>query len=147
MTMLSALLLVAACGGGAASGNRLFGSAETQYDLVFDAVQIHRQESRGQMVAMIVTYLRGPGTNKQAIPVKVVANAPVAEGQEKDLMKEGALTRVMQDASQFSEMKSGKVIFDTLGGAGSAAKGRFYVTFVKGSTLNGEFSGTVELLQ
>jgi hypothetical protein len=139
------LTLLGACGG--SSTNRLYGSACTTFNCDFDRVEVKRQDANGTLHAIIVEYVYGPGTGSQHSPVKIVANAPVTQAQEKDLTKEGALTRVMPDGSQFPTMKEGKITFDELGDVGKTAAGRFYITFDKtGTTLDGEFSATLQQL-
>jgi hypothetical protein len=111
--------------------------------------------NKGAFVAVIINYLYQPGTSKSRIPVKLIVNAPVAAGQEKDLKTEGAVTRSMPDGSEFPKaMKKATVTFDSLGEVGQNAAGKFYVTFEadpqKGltteGTLDGEFSATLQQL-
>ena len=139
---------VAACG--SSSDKRLFGSAQSNYDLAFDVIEIQRQEtSGGELDAMIVIYARDPDDPKRRqIPVKIVANAPLEEGKRRDITGSGgALIRVMSDGAQFPEMEVGGVTFDELGGEGETASGSFNITFKEsGRTLNGEFTGTVETI-
>lgn len=143
--------LAAATGCGAGDCNRLFGSAESSgsYDLVFDAVEIHRQETRaGELDAVTISYVRG-GKDGQQIPVKVIAKAPVAAGQQKDIADAagGGITRAMTDHSTFPSLTEGNVTFDTLGNEGQDVDGKFYTTFDNGRTLNGEFCGVAKLLK
>lgn len=150
--LLVALALVfAACGDDAS--NSLGGSVKTSYNLDFDVVEVQKQIYNGKSIAIIVQYLYQPKTSKQRIPVKVTVNEPVAAGQEKNLMTDGALTRVMPDGSEFpSKLKKATITFDALGEVGQTASGKFYVTFeadpLKGlqteGTLDGEFSATLQ---
>ncbi len=135
-------LSLSACSGGA-GGNQLQGP--TSYDLVFDRVVIFRQETAGNPVAMIVKYEK---QNKSSIevPAKIVANFPVDPDVTKDLLKDGSLSRVMQNQVQFPAMERGQVTFDAVD-VGKESCGKFYVTFAQGSgTLNGEFCATVQVL-
>jgi hypothetical protein len=144
---LTLTLSVVGCSG-AGGGSALHGSASTTYNLTFDHVEIYRQDKGSTPNAYIVQYV---DINKN-LPVKLIVNAPVAQGEEKSLVSGGVLTRAMPDAAQFPQMQEkdakgtliSKVIFDELGNIGDSVSGRFYVTFVgSGSTLNGEFSGTL----
>lgn len=118
------------------------------FDLVFDSVSIERQESGGNPDAMIVRYVKKLKSGGEEIPAKVIANWPVEEGKQMNIMPpNGNLSRTMQNQVQFPDMESANITFDKLGGAGQEASGKFYITFVKsGGTLNGEFCGTVKLL-
>ncbi len=137
-------LLLVGCGSG--SSNRLYGSVKEAYGgLPFDQVEVKRQDPD----ASYIVYYRESNGN---IQVKVVAKAPVVEGVQKDLVKDGALERHTNPMSSFPDMESGNITFDTLSDVGSSVSGRFYVTFqanpasgltVKG-TLNGEFSATLQ---
>jgi hypothetical protein len=146
-----AALLVSASGCGAGECNRLFGSAESSgsYDLVFEAVEINRQESAdGKLDAMTISYVRG-GKDGRQIPVKVIAKAPVASGEKKDIANAagGGITRAMVDHSTFPALTAGNVTFEPLGNPGEQAEGTFYTTFENGRTLNGDFCGVVQLLK
>jgi hypothetical protein len=141
---------LAGCDGAGGGGNALHGSAANNYTLTFDHVDIYRQDKASVINAYIVEYV---DSNKN-LPVKLVVNAPIAQGEEKSLVKSGTLIRAMPDTAQFPDMQEkdtkgtliSKIVFDTLGDIGSDVSGRFYVTFVgTGSTLNGEFSGTLKL--
>jgi hypothetical protein len=94
-----------------------------------------------------ISYVRG-GKESRQIPVKVIAKAPLAEGQKKDISSSagGGITRAMTDHSSFPALTEGNVTFDTLGNAGQQVEGVFYTTFDNGRTLNGEFCGTAQLL-
>jgi hypothetical protein len=140
---LGALAMLTGCSG-LDDCNKLGGAVAITYDLGFNKVTIEKQTKAGQFQAMRVTYLNDDSGD---IPVRLVANAPVEEGKKKDLAtKEATVYRVMQNNSQFPDVKEGHITFDTLGGAGDDADGRFYATFVDGTTLNGEFCGTVREL-
>jgi hypothetical protein len=138
--LLSLVLFLAyGCGGSGSGSNSLSGSAETTFNLSFDTVRITRQEHQGQFVAMIVAYIKTEKSGERT-PVKVVANAPVEEGQKKDLLNEGSLSRAF-DGSEFPKMKDGFVLFDSLGTKeGESTSGEFFVAFTTGTTLNGDFS-------
>jgi hypothetical protein len=125
--------------------NKLGGAVAITYDLGFNKVTIEKQTKNGEFQALRVTYLNDDSGD---IPVRVVANAPVEEGKKKDLAtKEATVYRVMQNNSQFPDVKEGHITFDSLGGVGDDADGRFYATFVDGTTLNGDFCGTVRELK
>jgi hypothetical protein len=143
-TLLALLALSSACNG--TESNRLFGSAATTYALDFTHVDIYKQTKGGVFMAAIVEYVNETKKGRE-IPVKVVANAPVVEGQDKDLLAEGAIIRVMPDGSQFKNIEQGHINFDSLPDAGADASGAFYITFIGGSTLNGEFSAKVQALE
>jgi hypothetical protein len=145
------LLLSCACAAlgltacGSSTSNTLEGSVKETFNLNFDEVAIWRQEKAGVFIAMKVEYIQNEKGGAKRYPAIVVINAPVAANEQKDLVKDGALSRAF-DGSQFSDIKTGNITFDELGAVGESASGKFYVTFVKGTTLNGEFSGTVKLL-
>ncbi|MFH1131453.1 MAG: hypothetical protein V1754_08965 [Pseudomonadota bacterium] len=125
----------------------LTGSAVQDYDLDFDMVTIHRQENGGQPIAMIVSYVRQTKAGLE-YPVKIVANWPVEQEKEKDLVQNGSLSRIVTNDSQFPSMEQGSLAFDILGNIGENASGEFHITFEKGKgTLNGTFSAIVGLLQ
>jgi len=130
------------------AGSRLGGSVYETYNLTFNTIKIKKQVVGGTFQAMIVEYVNDSGgcANACEIPVKVVINAPVSGGEKKDLAKDGAVTRVMKDNSQFPDLDKGNITFHDLPDVGGDASGEFYATFVGGTTLNGEFSGTVQLL-
>lgn len=133
--------LAAGCNG--SQSNRLFGSASTIYNLDFTSVRVNKQVIGGVFKAMVLEYVNERKSSAE-IPVKVVANAPVTEGQQKDLVKEGAVYRVMGDGSQFKAMQKGTITFEDLPDPGGDCSGEFYITFVEGGiTLNGEFSATL----
>ena len=142
LATLPLLLALPACGGD--GDNWIRGSAEKNYDLAFDTVEIGYQEKGGALDAMIVEYVREPDNkDKRQVPVKIVANKPKA-GVKHDLMGGGgSIFRVMRDASSFPEIVSGNITFDDLGKPGDSASGEFFVTFDNGQTLNGGFAGTV----
>jgi hypothetical protein len=129
------------CGGG---GNSLCGSASNVYKLVFEKVECFRMDQAGTPNAYIVQYVDKVGN----MPVKIVVNAPVVQGEEKDLVKTGGtIKHTMPSASEFPDMKEGKIFFDGLGAIGGACNGRFYITFVNtGSTLDGTFETSLKLL-
>jgi hypothetical protein len=142
-------LAFAGCGGGSAACgtttcNALCGSVQQTYKLDFERVECLRMDQGGQPNAYIVQYVDKVGN----MPVKIVVNAPVKQGEDKDLVATGStIKHTMPSASEFPEMKEGKIIFDGLGDIGGSCDGRFYVTFVKtGSTLDGGFCATMKLL-
>jgi hypothetical protein len=144
---LTALLLAGASGcSGLEDCNKLAGAVALTYDLSFSAVTIEKQIKSEQFQAMRVTYLNG-ATND--IPVRVVANAPIEAGQHKDLAKaqEASVYRVMANNSDFPEVREGYIVFDDLGDVGDDGNGKFYATFLDGTTLNGEFCGVVKELK
>jgi len=144
-------LALGACG---TDANVLSGSIMGAYGgLPFVKVEVLRQEMQGKVEAMHVRYV----DDKGGIQVHVIAKAPVVEGQEKDLLKDGGLQRDVAVGtgkdSDFPEMKSGRFIFDTLGDVGSLAVGHFWITFKANpssgltveNTLNGDFSAPLQL--
>lgn len=146
---LLALLLLVGCDG--TEGDRLFGSAARTFNLDFTFIRIEKQVVGGVFDAMIVKYVNKPKPDSsEHWPVKVVANAPIEEGKEKDLVASdaGSVERLMPDGSQFDPMLSGVITFFELGDVGQKASGEFFITFdnSKHTTLNGVFSGTVELV-
>lgn len=147
---LAMALATAACDG-LTDDNRLFGSAAKTYNLDFTSVRIKKQLMEGDFHAMIVEYVNEKKDGFEEYPVKVIALAPVESGQKQDLMAGGSITRVMPDAAQFPEMESGNITFSSIT-VGDGCTGEFFVTFVppkegsSSTTLNGEFSGTVEQL-
>jgi hypothetical protein len=130
------------------AGGRLGGSVYETYNLTYNTINIKKQVVGGTFQAMIVEYVNKTGGcgNACEIPVKVVINAPISAGEKKDLAKDGSVTRVMKDNSQFPDLDKGNITFHDLPDVGGEAEGEFYATFVGGTTLNGDFSGTVQLL-
>ncbi len=144
--LLGSILLALGCGD-SSGGNRLYGSASQTYNLDFDQVDVYRQENAGQFVAIVVKYVFKPeNSSLTRVPVKIVVNAPVAANQEKNLLTEGALERLMQKSDDFPKMKMGKITFEDLGAVGERVSGKFYITFQEGTTLNGEFETTLQKL-
>jgi len=130
------------CGG---DGGDLGGTATKDFNLSYDSVLIQRQEVGGEPTAMLVSYRRGSG-NSVEIPVKVVVNWPIKEGEARDLVQYGRVDHVTNDGGSFPELQTGTITFDSLGSIGEGASGEFFATFVSGGTLNGKFDGTVQLL-
>jgi hypothetical protein len=141
LLMLLALSL-AGCGG--SESNSLSGSVKETFPMDFDHVEVYRQETAGTFVAMKVMYVDGQGSKKR-YPVILIANAPVAENQPKNLKTEGNLYRTF-DGSEFAPLKEGTITFEKLGKVGESVSGKFYATFTPGTTLNGDFSATLQLL-
>lgn len=144
--LLACVVGLTACG---TEGGALSGTAVNDYDLSYDRIVIQRQESGGQPTAMIVTYVRDISSGVEK-PVKVVTNWPLQEGVTKDLVPSGAgsVEHITVSGGGFPDLETGSITFDTLGGAGESASGKFFATFKNnGGTLNGEFSGTIELLK
>ncbi len=145
-----ALLLAAAlaCGCGGDSGNSLSGSIGSSYSLDFTSVRVQKQFIKGKLDAVYVLYVYQPqGAANPRFPVKVIANAPVKVGQKHDLVSDGGVVRVMGDGSVYPDLQEGYILFDALGDEGEDASGEFHVTFDSTpsiTTLNGEFSATVE---
>jgi len=137
LATLGALLsLTTACGDDLSSCNDLAGPKD--YDLHYERVVIFKQAD-----AMIVSYER-PTTSGTEIPAKIVANFPIEAGVEKNILVDGSVSRTMANQVQFPDAERAVITFDELGDVGSEASGKFYVTFTTGSTLSGEFCGTVK---
>lgn len=132
--------------------NELGGAVVTTFNLDFSRVDIKKQVNTGVFTAMIVEYVNSnvkgcsSPTDTCPRPVKVVANAPVKQGEKRDLVKYGVITRIMTDGSVFKDLKEGFIVFDELGDVGSHAEGEFYGTFIDGITINGKFCGDVKQL-
>lgn len=129
------------CGGG---GNALCGSAAKTYKLDFERVECFRMDQSGTPNAYIVQYVDKAGN----MPVKIVINPPLVQGEDKDLVKTGGtIKHTMPSANEFPDMKDAKIVFDSLGDIGGPCEGKFYITFVTtGSTLDGTFDTTLKLL-
>lgn len=143
--LLLSLSLCLAPGCNGSDCNKLAGAVVTSFNLDFSRVAITKQLNGGTFTAMILEYINEnvgdcAKEKKCPIPVKVVANAPVEPNTEHDLIKKGALLRVMPDMSQFQNLDKGFIKFDGLGGD---IDGEFYGTFIDGSTINGDFCGGV----
>lgn len=152
--LICSLLILGLAGcDGIGDCNELGGAVVTTFNLDFSRVDIKKQINNGVFTAMIVEYVN---TNKKGCsspvdtcprPVKVVANAPIKEGEKRDLVKYGVITRIMDDGSVFKDLKEGFIKFDELGDVGSHAEGEFYGTFQDGGlTINGKFCGDVQQL-
>lgn len=142
---LAALLALAGCGDGTGD-NELSGSSVKSYNLAFDSVVVQKQTAGGVFKAMVVRYIKQRKGANPSNPVVVVANAPVKEGEKKDITgNNGSIYRVMDDGSVFPDVKTGHITFSSLGEVGEKGAGEFYVTFNDSlkTTLNGTFSATV----
>jgi hypothetical protein len=137
-TICSALpLFLLGCSDGAGGCNDLRGPSG--YNLAWDTVEVAQVSNAGTPRSIVVRY-----KNKGEIPVKVVIDLPVTNGEPKDIMKHGSLSRIMNDGQQFPEMDQGKVTIHDFEGAGKDASGQFNVTFKgTGGSINGEFCGKV----
>lgn len=134
-----------ACGG----GGELSGTFVNEYRLSYDRIVIQRQENGGQPTAMVVEYLRTIPRSTPAQfekPIKVVVPFPLEAGVSVDLVAQaGTVEHIVVSGAAFPQVERGSIVFDTLGDAGQQAAGEFFAIFAGGGTLNGKFSGTVEL--
>ena len=140
-----ALSLAAGCG---SECNELDGSIRRGFDLSFDKVVVEYQEISGQLDALKVVYIRDPAGTPEIV-ARVIANAPVEEGQTKNISdpKDGGLSRAVSNGGQFPEIQSANITFDTIGEPGQEASGEFFITLGDAgsvNTLNGKFCATVE---
>lgn len=146
------LLLLCAPGCDGTGGSEIGGSVAISYNVDFSRVDIKKQVKGDQFIAMVVEYVNDKikgcddPIDQCPRPVKVVANAPVTKGEKHDLVNDGTITRIMNDGSQFKDLREGFIRFDELGDVGKHAEGEFYGTFIDGMTINGKFSGTVQQL-
>jgi hypothetical protein len=134
-----------ACG----DGGELSGTFVKEYQLSYDRVSIQRQETGGNPTAMVVEYLRAIPRSKPTQfekPIKVVVPFPLEAGVTVDLLAQaGTVEHIALSGAAFPQLVSGTIVFDALGKRGEPAAGEFFATFAGGGTLNGKFSGTVEL--
>lgn len=129
-------LCTTACNDVLGGCNDLIGPKD--YDLHYDRVQIFRQAD-----AVIISFERLTNSGTE-IPAKIVANFPIDVGKEKDITNDGSISRTTANNVQFPDVERAVITFSELGEVGGDASGKFVVAFVSGSSLSGEFCGTVK---
>lgn len=139
-TVLSAGVLLAACG----DGNSLEGSISESFSLEFDKVRIRKQN-----LALVVEYLHDiPGGTEKTCQVVLdtdglnVGDNSTVKGS---IFKERVQINRVGSGGDFPPIQEGQIYFDTFRFKDKGkVKGEFDAVLEGGRTLRGDFEGKVE---
>jgi len=127
--------------------NSLEGTIGSSEDLNFDEVQV-RRFATGEIE---VRYVRNKDGNSEVV-AKVTVKTPtegISYGREIELLSnDGVISRAVQDAEDFPELKSGSITIDAGGiKAGDATRGKFAAVFMNDKTIKGTFEADLTMVE